>query len=183
MRIMTFQSQMLLCSHFSPANTGVIYWSMLSFIHLLVALLVSHLTNTEAFVVIPSPQKPKTQLALSRRDVFSLIASSAVAVIATTPTPAEASYSAYSHREEDWKERLDNDRIKYSTAKSLRKQLKEIVPMNSEGRKLFCPNGPTPSVSPLMENRCSDELAHPSIYGRTQDVVGNSIPGARKKRG
>jgi len=28
-----------------------------------------------------------------------------------------------------------------------------------------------------MENKCGDRLALPSVYGRTQDVVGNSIPG------
>jgi hypothetical protein len=30
---------------------------------------------------------------------------------------------------------------------------------------------------PRMENKCGDRLAAPSVYGRTQDVVGNSIPG------
>lgn len=28
-----------------------------------------------------------------------------------------------------------------------------------------------------MENKCSDQIAAPSIYGRTEDIVGNSIPG------
>jgi hypothetical protein len=28
-----------------------------------------------------------------------------------------------------------------------------------------------------MENRCSDVQAMPSVFGRTSDVVGNSIPG------
>ena len=28
-----------------------------------------------------------------------------------------------------------------------------------------------------MENKCGDRLAMPSVYGRTEDVVGNSIPG------
>ena len=28
-----------------------------------------------------------------------------------------------------------------------------------------------------MENKCSDRLAAPSVFGRTNDVVGNSIPG------
>lgn len=30
-----------------------------------------------------------------------------------------------------------------------------------------------------MENRCGDRLASVSVYGSTQDVVGNTIPGAR----
>ena len=49
--------------------------------------------------------------------------------------------------------------------------------MNTEGSRIFCPNGPSASVSPLMENKCGDKMALPSVYGRTQDVVGNSIPG------
>ena len=49
--------------------------------------------------------------------------------------------------------------------------------MNSEGSKIFCPNGPSAAVSPLMENKCGDRLALPSVYGRTDDVLGNSIPG------
>ena len=51
--------------------------------------------------------------------------------------------------------------------------------MNSEGRsKIFCPNGASANVSPLMENKCSDVLmAIPSVYGRSEDITGNSIPG------
>jgi hypothetical protein len=49
--------------------------------------------------------------------------------------------------------------------------------MNNESNKLFCPNGPSSNVSPLMENKCGDRLATPSVFGRSQDIVGNSIPG------
>lgn len=136
----------------------------------------------DAFVVKHASPKFTTQLSLeaaSRRDV--VVSWIATAVLFHSTPPAQASYSSYSHREEDWKTRVDRNTIQYSTAKSLRSQLKEIVPENSEGSKIFCPNGPTANVSPLMENKCSDELAQPSIYGRTQDVVGNSIPGAYNK--
>ena len=49
--------------------------------------------------------------------------------------------------------------------------------MNDEGSKIFCPNGSSAAVSPLMENKCGDRQALPSVYGRTEDNMGNSIPG------
>ena len=67
--------------------------------------------------------------------------------------------------------------IKYSSASSLRAQLREIAPMNDEGTKIFCPNGTSAAVSPMMENKCSDRQALPSVYGRSTDSMGNSIPG------
>lgn len=91
--------------------------------------------------------------------------------------PAEASYSAYTHREEDWKNREANGEIKISSARQLRAKLHEIAPMNDEGSKLFCPNGPSAAVSPLMENKCGDRQALPSVYGRSDDAMGNSVPG------
>merc|ERR1711935_423417 len=95
--------------------------------------------------------------------------------------PAEAKYSDYTRREADWEQRKKSGDIKVSTAKDLRKQLAEIVPQNDEGSKIFCPNGASAAVSPLMENKCSDTLmAIPSVYGRTQDVTGNSIPGFKQ---
>jgi len=66
--------------------------------------------------------------------------------------------------------------IKISSASSLRAQLRDIAPMN-EGTKIFCPNGSSSAVSPLMENKCSDRLALPSVYGRSDDAMGNSVPG------
>jgi len=90
---------------------------------------------------------------------------------------ASASYSAYTRREEDWKTREKNGEVKYSNARELRSQLREIAPMNSEGSKIFCPNGPSAAVSPLMENKCGDRMALPSVYGRNNDILGNSIPG------
>jgi hypothetical protein len=66
--------------------------------------------------------------------------------------------------------------VKISTASSLRAQLRDIAPMNEE-TKIFCPNGASAAVSPLMENRCGDRQALPSVYGRSDDAMGNSIPG------
>jgi len=67
--------------------------------------------------------------------------------------------------------------VQYSTPRSLKSQLREIAPMNNENAKLFCPNGTSSNVSPLMENKCGDRMATPSVFGRTEDIVGNSIPG------
>ena len=33
------------------------------------------------------------------------------------------------------------------------------------------------TVSPLMENKCGDRMAMPSVYGRADDAMGNSVPG------
>lgn len=96
---------------------------------------------------------------------------------ALSPRPAEASYTAYTQREEDWKTREAVGDIKFSNAAQLRRQLREIAPMNDEGSKLFCPNGPSSAVSPLMENKCGDRQALPSVYGRRDDAMGNSVPG------
>jgi len=90
--------------------------------------------------------------------------------------PADASYTAYTQRENDWKERSEKGEVKISNASQLRAQLREIAPMN-EGAALFCPNGASAAVTPLMENRCGDRQALPSVYGRTTDAMGNSIPG------
>lgn len=90
---------------------------------------------------------------------------------------AEASYTAYTQREDDWSRRKESGDIQYSNARDLKSQLREIAPMNSEGSKIFCPNGESSAVTPLMENRCGDRLALPSVYGRSDDGLGNSIPG------
>ena len=125
-----------------------------------------------------SRQSPTELAALSsRRGMLSaLLGAGTLATLGCTE-PAEATYSAYANREKDWEERNKRGEVQYSNAKSLRAQLQEIAPMNSEASKVFCPNGPSAAVSPLMENKCSDKLAVPSVYGRTQDAVGNSIPG------
>merc|ERR1712003_285882 len=74
--------------------------------------------------------------------------------------------------------RRESGDIKITSARELRRQMAEIVPQNSEGSKIFCPNGASAAVSPLMENKCSDtRMAIPSVYGRSSDVAGNSIPG------
>jgi hypothetical protein len=101
-----------------------------------------------------------------------------VAMTMTKIQPASASYSAYAHREEDWQQRVAQNAVQVTTPKLLRAQLREIAPMNEERSRIFCPNGPSAAVTPLMENRCSDlRMATPSVYGRTEDAVGNSIPG------
>lgn len=130
---------------------------------------------SDAFV-ISSSSKRTTQLSASRRNVFGVLLSTGAALV-VGGGPAEASYSAFTAREQDWEERNKKGEIQYSTAKSLRAQLKEIAPMNSEASKMFCPNGPSAAVSPLMENKCGDAMAMPSVYGRSNDSLGNSIPG------
>jgi len=119
--------------------------------------------------------------AIGRREVFFGMAITMITGTVAGPAPAEAKYSDYARREQDWEDRKKKGEIKVSTAKDLRKQLAEIVPQNSEGSKIFCPNGASAAVSPLMENKCSDtRMAIPSVYGRSNDATGNSIPGFSK---
>jgi hypothetical protein len=107
-----------------------------------------------------------------------VLVGSTISILANNPEVSSASYTAYARREQDWEERKKEGAIEIKTARDLRKQLAEIAPMNNDARsKIFCPNGQTANVSPLMENKCSDRLAIPSVYGRTEDAVGNSIPG------
>jgi hypothetical protein len=106
-----------------------------------------------------------------------LMAATTVSTLTANAPPADASYKAYAQREQDWQERIDKGEVKISTARSLKSQLKVIAPMNDESSKIFCPNGPSAAVSPLMENKCGDRQATASVYGRTQDVAGNSVPG------
>jgi hypothetical protein len=114
--------------------------------------------------------------------VYMISSISSVALLLLTPLSASASYSAYAHREEDWQQRVSQNAIQVTTPKVLRDQLREIAPMNEERSRIFCPNGPSAAVSPLMENRCSDlRQATPSVFGRSDDVVGNSIPGFSKE--
>jgi hypothetical protein len=94
--------------------------------------------------------------------------------------PASASYSAYSNREKDWQERKETGDIQFSTSKDLKRQLQEVAPMNVAKSQVFCPNGPSSAVSPLMENKCNDMEAMPSVFGRSDDIMGNSIPGRTK---
>jgi hypothetical protein len=103
-----------------------------------------------------------------------------VATLTLLPPTADATYSAYTRREEDWQQRMSSGTIQVSNPKMLRDQLRAIAPMNDEGSFLFCPNGPSAAVSPLMENRCGDRQATPSVFGRSDDVLGNSIPGFSK---
>lgn len=112
-----------------------------------------------------------------RRKFLSSAFLAVTALSTTNVQSASATYSAYTNRERDWQERQKNGDVKFSSARDLKAQLREIAPMNSEASKVFCPNGPSSAVSPLMENKCGDRMAMPSVYGRTQDIVGNSIPG------
>ena len=54
--------------------------------------------------------------------------------------PAEATYSAYTAREQDWETRKKSGDVKYSSARDLKSQLREIAPMNAK-------------VSFMMENK------------------------------
>lgn len=150
----------------------------------LFAILLICVVSYESMAFVPqssSTQQSTALNAMGRREAMFGIASALVAGTVAGAQPAEAKYSDYARREEDWETRKKNGDIKVSTAKDLRKQLAEIVPQNSEGSKIFCPNGASAAVSPLMENKCSDTLmAIPSVYGRTQDVTGNSIPGFKQ---
>jgi hypothetical protein len=135
----------------------------------------------ESFIVAPTrPERcSSTSLAavgVSSRRQWLLGAGSAVATVVAFQEPAVATYSSYTNREKDWQERMTKGDIVVSSSKDLRRQLREIAPMNTND-KIFCPNGPSSAVSPLMENKCGDRLAIPSVYGRSEDVVGNSIPG------
>jgi hypothetical protein len=116
---------------------------------------------------------------MGRREALTGVgAAFAAALVGTAaPKPAVAKYSDYARREKDWDERKSKGEVKYSSARDLRAQLQEIAPMNTNDSKIFCPNGPSSNVSPLMENKCGDRLAIPSVYGRTTDSMGNSIPG------
>lgn len=147
------------------------------------ALLLS-IDETMAFVsqsALPSSIKSSSLNAVGRREAFLGIASALVAGTVAGPQPAEAKYSDYARREKDWEDRKKSGQIQVSSAKDLRNQLAEIVPQNSEGSKIFCPNGASAAVSPLMENKCSDvRMAAPSVYGRSSDITGNSIPGFKK---
>ena len=67
--------------------------------------------------------------------------------------------------------------IQYSSARDLKKALREVAPMNASKSQIFCPNGTSSAVSPLMENKCNDIEAMPSVFGRSDDLMGNSIPG------
>lgn len=103
-------------------------------------------------------------------------------ILLIAPQSVSASYSAYAHREEDWQQRISSNTVQVSSPKVLRDQLRQIAPMNEERSRIFCPNGPSAAVTPLMENRCSDlRQATPSVFGRSDDVVGNSIPGFSKE--
>ncbi|KAL3925934.1 MAG: hypothetical protein SGILL_000077 [Bacillariaceae sp.] len=148
------------------------------------ALCLLNIETSVAFVnhntVTTTHQTTTTSLfaECSRRDAFLGMAAAFGTVMVASPQQASAKYSDYSRREEDWQKRQNKGEVKYSTARDLRSQLAEIVPANSEGSKVFCPNGPSSNVSPLMENKCSDvRQALPSVYGRSNDSMGNSIPG------
>lgn len=142
------------------------------------------LSGSDAFS-LSSTQAPRSATALnaespmtSRRGFMTGMIASVGAAALGNPEEASARYSSYARHEQDWEERVAKGEINYKTARDLRRELAEIVPENNDARsKIFCPNGMSSAVSPLMENKCGDRLAIPSVYGRTTDAVGNSIPG------
>jgi len=135
--------------------------------------------GTQLMAQVPDNRQRSQGISFSsgRRGIFRFAVATLGVVITSSPLSAEATYSAYAAREKDWQERQEKGEIKISSASSLRKQLAEIAPMNNEAKMMFCPNGPSAAVTPMMENKCGERLAAPSVYGRTQDIVGNSIPG------
>jgi hypothetical protein len=132
--------------------------------------------RTTTTMVSMSKEEP---LFVGRRQALTGVAAVVAAAWAGTASPdaASAKYSDYARREKDWEERREKGEVKFSSARDLRAQLQEIAPMNTNDSKIFCPNGPSSNVSPLMENKCGDRLAIPSVYGRSTDAMGNSIPG------
>jgi hypothetical protein len=144
----------------------------------LTTCLAFSVTTPHAVVHLSSPTQLRAKLSSHQdadRRAFILGVSSTFLLPISA---AHATYSAFAHREQDWQERKTRGEIQFSTARQLRSQLRDLVPQNDDSSsKIFCPNGPTSNVSPLMENKCSDQLAMPSVYGRRDDNVGNSIPG------
>lgn len=127
-----------------------------------------------------SPLSENENVPQERRAFLRNLAGAAfgASALALNSDSASASYSAYAAREKDWEERSKSGEINYSSSRDLKAQLREIAPMNSSKSLMFCPNGPSSAVSPLMENKCDgDRQAIPSVFGRTEDIVGNSIPG------
>lgn len=129
-----------------------------------------------------SMAKEDSSSSMNRRAALAGISAAFLATVTSTALPqaASAKYSDYARREKDWQERTSKGEVKVSSARDLRAQLQEIAPMNTSSSKIFCPNGPSANVSPLMENKCGDRLATPSVYGRTNDSMGNSIPGFKE---
>lgn len=156
---------------------------------ILIAVIASLTSIEHCHAFAPSPYSSRAASSLSmanqessvnRRDALTGFAAAFLATtmgVTAIPQEASAKYSDYARREKDWEERLTKGEIKISSPRDLRAQLQEIAPMNTSSSKIFCPNGPSANVSPLMENKCGDRLAAPSVYGRSNDVMGNSIPG------
>lgn len=134
----------------------------------------SHCSHS-AFFAQSSPETESPNVLTRKEALFGTAL--LLAGLTFTPPPAQATYSAYTRREEDWQQRVEKKEVQFTSARQLRSQLREIVPQNTESSKIFCPNGPSANVSPLMENKCGDRQAIPSVYGRTEDIVGNSVPG------
>lgn len=145
------------------------------------AFILLYVSTSAAFYVAIPTKISSSNTALNmnsdRRKVISQGVAAAVGLVMSRPDRASASYSAYAAREKDWDQRSKKGEIDVRSAKDLRASLREIAPMNSAGSKIFCPNGESSAVSPMMENKCGDRLATPSVYGRIDDSVGNSIPG------
>jgi len=144
--------------------------------------------NAEIDTIVPSIpdlNAAATPELSSRRDILRSMTGIAFGVataVVSRPEEADATYTGFTQREEDWQARKKTGDVSYSSARDLKSQLREIAPMNNAKSTIFCPNGPSSAVSPLMENKCNDVLAAPSVFGRTEDIAGNSIPGTANRR-
>ena len=142
-----------------------------------ISFLLFPLVVAQCVTALAPPKTVKHPNFLQNLAAAAIIGTSVTAAaLVVTPEPAHATYSAYTNREKDWQERQSKGEIKISSSRDLKAQLAAIAPANAQSQ-IFCPNGPSAAVTPLMENRCGDRMAIPSVYGRTEDAVGNSIPG------
>lgn len=135
------------------------YYSTLSTMHAFAAKLVILLSSFIAVnALAPNNRNSVDDSVSSRRSLLKNSAASifSIGAIASTQIPraANASYSAYTNRENDWDKRVEKGEVKISSARDLKAQLREIAPMNAQS-EIFCPNGPSSNVSPMMENKCS----------------------------
>lgn len=94
-------------------------------------------------VALQSAPESSADGVASRRNALFGIIGAVGAVVVGSPEEASASYSAYTHREQDWEERKKKGEVQFKSSRDLKNELRAIVPQNSEGSKIFCPNGPS----------------------------------------
>ena len=101
----------------------------------IIGLLVS---SGSAFNSVGKTKIPHSWSLSATNDRRNFISSAFLAVTTVSITnaqPASATYSAYTNREKDWQERQKSGDVKFSSARDLKAQLREIAPMNSESSK------------------------------------------------